>query len=85
MYKTMSLMILITNAKQDIFCAANSDFNEVMWFYPSSGSDQIDRVVMFNYAENLWYIGSLARSSWADSGVYPVPYAAEFEADRYNS
>jgi len=69
------------NAKQDVFCAANADFNEVMWFYPSSGSDQIDRVVIFNYAENLWYVGTLARSSWADSGVYPVPYAAEFEAE----
>ncbi len=68
------------NAKQDVFCAANSDFNEVMWFYPSDGSDQIDRVVMYNYAENLWYIGSLARSSWADSGVYPVPYATEFDS-----
>ena len=63
-----------------MFCAANADFNEVMWFYPSSGSDQIDRVIIFNYAENLWYVGTLARSSWADSGVYPVPYAAEFEA-----
>ena len=68
------------NAKQDVFCAANSDFNEVMWFYPSSGSDQIDKVVMFNYAENLWYVGTLARSAWADSGVYPVPYAAEFDS-----
>ena len=68
------------NAKQDVFCSANSDFNEVMWFYPSEGSDQIDRVVMFNYAENLWYIGTLARSSWADSGVYDNPYATEYDA-----
>ena len=68
------------NAKQDVFCAANSDFNEVMWFYPSDGSDQINRVVIYNYAENLWYVGSLARSSWADSGVYPVPYATEFDS-----
>jgi len=70
-----------TNAKQDVFCNANSEFNEVMWFYPSKNSDQIDRVVMFNYAENLWYVGTLARSSWADSGVYDEPYAAEFEAE----
>jgi len=69
------------NAKQDVFCAANSDFNEVMWFYASANSTQIDKMVAYNYAENLWYVGTLARTSWADSGVYEVPYAAEFEAD----
>ena len=68
------------NAKQDIFCAANTDFNEVIWFYPSKNSTQIDRQVTFNYAENLWYVGTLARSSWADRGVYDEPYAAEFES-----
>ena len=69
------------NAKQDVFCAANSDFNEVMWFYPSANSTQIDKMVAYNYAENLWYVGTLARSSWADSGVYDNPYAAEFDSD----
>jgi hypothetical protein len=68
------------NAKQDVFCAANSDFNEVMWFYPSANSTQIDKMVVYNYAENLWYVGTLARTSWADSGVYDNPYAAEFDA-----
>ena len=68
------------NARQDVFCAANSDFNEVMWFYPSANSTQINRLVVYNYAENLWYVGTLARSSWADSGVYDNPYAAEFES-----
>tara|TARA_R110000782_G_scaffold139434_1_gene231970 strand:+ start:816 stop:2678 length:1863 start_codon:yes stop_codon:yes gene_type:complete len=68
------------NAKQDIFCAANTDFNEIIWFYPSKNSTQIDRQVTFNYAENLWYVGTLARSSWEDRGVYDEPYAAEFEA-----
>ena len=69
------------NSLQDIFCAANTDFNEVMWFYPTEGSLQIDRQVIFNYAENLWYVGSLARSSWADRDVYPNPYATEFDSD----
>ena len=69
------------NAIQDIYCAANTDFNEVIWFYPSEDSLQIDRHVTFNYAENLWYIGSLARSSWADRGVYSNPYATEFDSD----
>jgi len=68
------------NALGDVFCAVNSDFNEVIWFYPSSNSTQIDRHVTYNYAENLWYVGTLSRSSWADRGVYPNPYAAEFDA-----
>ena len=69
------------NALGDVFCAVNSDFNEVIWFYPSKNSTQIDRNVTYNYAEKIWYIGTLARSSWADRGVYSNPYAAEFEAN----
>ena len=69
------------NSLQDIYCAANTDFNEVMWFYPSEDSLQIDKQVIFNYAEQLWYVGSLARSSWADRDVYPNPYAAEYDSD----
>ena len=69
------------NALGDVFCAVNSDFNEVIWFYPSKNSTQIDRNVTYNYAEKIWYIGTLARSSWADRGVYANPYAAEFDSD----
>ena len=68
------------NAIGDVFCAANTDFNEVMWFYPSGNSLQIDRHVTYNYAEKLWYTGSLARSTWADRGVYSNPYATEFDS-----
>ena len=68
------------NAIGDVYCASNSDFNEVMWFYPSGNSLQIDRHVTFNYSENLWYTGSLARSSWADRSVYPNPYATEYDS-----
>ena len=69
------------NSLNDIFCATNSDFNEVMWFYPSGDSLQIDRHVTYNYAEKLWYTGTLSRSSWADRGVYSNPYATEFDSD----
>ena len=68
------------NATGDVFCATNTDFNEVMWFYPSGNSLQIDRHVTFNYAENLWYTGSLSRSTWADRSVYSNPYATEFDS-----
>ena len=68
------------NAMGDVYCSSNSDFNEVMWFYPSVNSLQIDRHVTFNYAENLWYTGSLSRSSWADRSVYSNPYATEYDS-----
>jgi hypothetical protein len=68
------------NAFNEVYCASNSDFNEVVWFYPSADSLQIDRHVTFNYAENLWYTGTLSRSTWADRGVYPNPYATEYDS-----
>ena len=40
------------SAQRDVFCAANTDFNEVTWFYASGSATQIDRQVTFNYAEN---------------------------------
>ena len=68
------------NASNEVYCASNSDFNEIVWFYPSADSLQIDRHVTFNYAENLWYTGTLSRSTWADRGVYPNPYATEYDS-----
>jgi hypothetical protein len=67
-----------TSNKKDIFCASNSEFNEVSWFYASSTATQIDRVVTYNYVERVWSVGSLARSSWVDKGVYPYPYATTY-------
>jgi len=69
------------NALGDVFCAANTDFNEVIWFYPTEDSLQIDRHVTYNYAEQVWHTGSLSRSSWADRDVYSNPYATEFDSD----
>jgi len=59
------------NQKQGykVFAARNANFNEVMWFYCSGSSDEIDRYVMFNYLENNWSIGQLARTSWLDAGT----------------
>ena len=52
-----------------VFAARNANFNEVMWFYCSGSSDEIDRYVLFNYLENNWSIGQLARTSWLDAGT----------------
>jgi hypothetical protein len=53
----------------------NKQFNEVGWFYCSSSSDEIDRYVVFNYAESVWSIGQLARYAWLDEGLVAYPRA----------
>jgi len=60
------------------FGFVNKQFNEVGWFYCSSGVttiDRIDRYVVFNYAENSWTIGQLSRSAWMDEGIFDAPVA----------
>jgi hypothetical protein len=56
----------------------NSQFNEVTWWYCSATSDYLDRFVTFNYLENVWSIGSMARTSWVDIGTYTKPIASEY-------
>ena len=56
----------------------NTQFNEVTWFYPSLSSDYVNRFVTYNYLENVWSIGSLARTSWRDIGTFDNPLATEY-------
>ena len=67
----------ITN-QPETFAAVNSEFNEVTWFYTSNNATQIDRYVTYNYLEDCWSTGSLARTTWQDYGVYQKPYATEY-------
>jgi hypothetical protein len=59
----------------------NSNFGEIFWFYPSAASTENDRYVVFNYIENTWYIGSLARTAGVDAGAFRKPIWAD--ADDY--
>jgi len=68
------------NANEIIYGEHNTLYNEVTWFYPKAGSIQIDRCVTYNYGENCWTTGSLARSSYADTGVFDVPYATQYNS-----
>ena len=68
------------NAGQIIYSEHNSLYNEINWFYAKSGSDQIDRCVTYNFAEQCWTTSSLARSSYADQGVFDVPYATQYNS-----
>ena len=67
------------NAAQLIYCEHNTLYNEISWFYAASGSEQLNRCVVYNYAENLWTTSSLARTSYIDTGVYDLPYATEYD------
>ena len=51
----------------------NANYSEVWWFYPSGSSNENDRYVAYNYNENTWNIGLMARTSGVDSGVYRQP------------
>ena len=68
------------NANDIIYGEHNTLYGEVNWFYPKSGSDQIDRCVTYNYNENVWTTSSLARTTYADTGVFSVPYATEYNS-----
>jgi len=66
----------INNQQQQIFFAGtNNQFNEIIWFYCSAASNEIDRYVVYNYAESIWYYGQLNRTSWIDSGDFTNPIA----------
>ena len=55
----------------------NTQYDEVGWYYCSASSDEIDRYVVYNYAENVWAYGQLRRYAWLDAGVEPYPRATE--------
>jgi hypothetical protein len=55
----------------------NSMFGEVWFWYPSAGSNEIDRAVIYNYENGTWSKASVARLSWADRGVFPLPLAID--------
>ena len=57
------------------FAGSNAEFNEVIWFYCSAGVTEINRYVVYNYSENIWYFGSLVRTAWIDSGLIDYPIA----------
>jgi hypothetical protein len=61
------------NQASKVYAVHNSKFGEIWWYYPSSGSTENDSYVTFNYRENHWNIGLLARTAGADSGVFANP------------
>jgi hypothetical protein len=64
-----------------VFAGTNEGFNEVWWFYCSANSTAINRYVIYNYTEKIWYYGTMERTAWLDSGLQSVPIAANYFTD----
>jgi hypothetical protein len=64
------------NQKWKVCAGSNMSHNEVFWFYPSESSDEVNKYVCYNYVDDIWTIGSLARTVWVDRSVYNYPFAA---------
>lgn len=63
---------------QQFFSGTNEGFNEIWWFYASANSNYIDRYVIYNHLERIWYYGNLARTAWLDSALRATPTAASY-------
>jgi hypothetical protein len=63
---------------QQVFAGTNEGFNEVWWFYCSINSTSVDRYVVYNYVENVWYYGTMARTAWLDTALRSYPIAATY-------
>jgi hypothetical protein len=61
---------------QTFFAGTNNQFNEIIWFYCTANATDIDRYVIYNYSDNIWYYGNINRTAWVDAGVFQYPLAA---------
>ena len=72
-----------------VFAGANEGVNEVIWFYPSGTSTEIDKYVLFNYLENTWSIGTttdnFVRTAWSEASIYENPIAASKNSSSVNT
>jgi hypothetical protein len=79
-----------TTKGQQVNAGINNLFTEVVWWYPTAGSEFNNRYVVFNYGQSNgqlpmgnWYTGvnvNSIRTSWIDSLVYPKPYATAYNS-----
>ena len=65
------------NYKKVIAGGVNSQFNEIVWFFPSGESQQNDRYIKWNTLENVWDVGILSRGAYIDQGVFDYPIAGD--------
>ena len=78
--------INLDSGNQMVSAGLNNLFGEVIWFYPTSSSSVVNRMVAYNYFDSspqrpVWTVGTLARTMWRDSAVFGKPHATEYSAD----
>jgi hypothetical protein len=76
--------INLDSGNQMVSAGLNNLFGEVMWFYPSSSSSVVNKMVAYNYFDSssqrpVWTVGTLARTMWQDSAVFGLPHATEYD------
>ena len=73
-----------TTKGQQVNAGINNLYTEVVWYYPSAGSEYNDKYVVYNYGEQMrggvWYIGTEARTTWIDATIYPTPFATKYDS-----
>jgi hypothetical protein len=75
-----------TTKGQQIYAGIDNLHTEIIWYYPTQGSDYNDQYVVYNYGESanyqiqVWYTGSEARTTWIDATIYPNPIATKFNS-----
>jgi len=77
--------INLESGNQMVSAGLNNLFGEVMWFYPTTGSSVVNKMVAYNYFDSspqrpVWTVGTLARTMWEDSAVFGSPHALEYDA-----
>ena len=73
-----------TQQAEQVFASTNEGFNEVWWFYCSAGSTVVNKYAIYNYAEDIWYYGTMGRTAWLDSGILEFPLAATYTHNLVN-
>ena len=77
--------INLESGNQMVSAGLNNLFGEIIWFYPTSSSSVVNRMVAYNYFDSspqrpVWTVGTLARTMWQDSAVFGSPHATEYDA-----
>jgi len=68
-----------TTQYTQVFSGTNESFHEIWWYYCSDTATNIDKYVIYNYLDKIWYYGTLARTAWIDSGLRDSPLAATYD------
>jgi hypothetical protein len=71
------------NQSSKVYAIHNSQYGEIWWYYPSSASNENDSYVTYNYRENHWAVGTLARTAGTDAGVFSRPMAVSVDGYVY--